>query len=67
MTVGPDGTVKPKIVTTGELRGGLRVIQSGLEAGDRVVIDGLVRAIPGSKVAPQDGTIKFDAGADGQG
>ena len=67
MTVGPDGTVKPKIVTTGELRGGLRVIRSGLDANDRVVIDGLVRAIPGSKVAPEDGTIKFDAGVDGQG
>ncbi len=64
MTVGPDATVKPKIVTTGDLRGGLRVIQSGLEAGDRVVIDGLVRAIPGTKVAPQDGTIHYDANAD---
>ena len=67
MTVAADGTVKPKIVTTGELRGGLRVIKSGLEASDRVVIDGLMRAIPGSKVTPQDGTIKFDASADGQG
>jgi hypothetical protein len=59
--------VKPKIVTTGELRGGLRVIQSGLEPTDRVVIDGLVRAVPGTKVAPQDGTIHYDAAADGQG
>jgi membrane fusion protein, multidrug efflux system len=67
MTVGPDATVKPKIVTTGDLRGGLRVIQSGLEASDRVVIDGLVRAIPGTKVAPQDGVIHYDAAADGQG
>jgi membrane fusion protein, multidrug efflux system len=67
MTVAADGTVKPKIVTTGELRGGLRVIQSGLEANDRVVIDGLMRAVPGGKVTPQDGTIHFDAGADGQG
>jgi multidrug efflux pump subunit AcrA (membrane-fusion protein) len=67
MTVAPDATVKPKIVTTGELRGGLRVIQSGLEPTDRVVIDGLVRAIPGTKVSPQDGTIHYDAGADGQG
>jgi membrane fusion protein, multidrug efflux system len=67
MTVAPDGTVKPKIVTTGELRGGLRVILSGLEPTDRVVIDGLVRAMPGSKVAPQDGTIHYDATADGQG
>ena len=64
MTVGPDATVKPKIVTTGDLRGGLRVIRSGLEAGDRVVIDGLVRAIPGTKVAPQDGTIHYDPNAD---
>jgi membrane fusion protein, multidrug efflux system len=64
MTVGSDATVKPKIVTTGDLRGGLRVIQSGLEAGDRVVIDGLVRAIPGTKVAPQDGTIHYDPTAD---
>ncbi len=67
MTVDPDGRVKPKIVTTGDLRGGLRVIQSGLEASDRVVIDGLVRAVPGAKVAPQDGTIRYDATADGQG
>jgi membrane fusion protein, multidrug efflux system len=67
MTVGADATVKPKIVTTGDLRGGLRVIQSGLEASDRVVIDGMVRAIPGTKVAPQDGIIQYDAAADGQG
>jgi len=67
MTVGPDATVKPKIVTTGDLRGGLRVIQSGLAPTDRVVIDGLVRAIPGSKVAPQDGTIHYDATVDEQG
>jgi multidrug efflux system membrane fusion protein len=67
MTVGTDATVKPKIVTTGDLRGGLRVIQSGLEPSDRVVIDGLVRAMPGAKVAPQDGTIHYDATADGQG
>ena len=40
------------------------MIRSGLEAGDRVVIDGLVRAIPGTKVAPQDGTIHYDANAD---
>jgi RND family efflux transporter MFP subunit len=64
MTVGSDATVKPKIVTTGELRGGLRVIQSGLEPSDRVIIDGLVRAIPGTKVAPQDGTIHYDPTAD---
>jgi membrane fusion protein, multidrug efflux system len=67
MTVAPDETVKPKIVTTGDLRGGLRVIQSGLAPTDRVIIDGLVRAIPGSKVAPQDGAIHYDESADERG
>jgi RND family efflux transporter MFP subunit len=51
MTVASDGTVVPKIVETGDLRGGLRVIRSGLNANDSVVIDGLVRAIPGTIVA----------------
>jgi multidrug efflux system membrane fusion protein len=65
MTVGSDGIVKPKIVTTGDLRGGLRVVKSGLDASDRVIIDGL-RAVPGAKVTPQDGTIHYDASADGK-
>ena len=57
MTVGADATVKPKIVTTGELRGGLRVIRSGLDASDRVIIDGLVRVRPGAVVEPKEGQI----------
>ena len=67
MTVQPDSTVKPKIVTTGDLRGGLRVILSGLEPTDRVIINGLVRAMPGAKVTPQEGAIHYDAAADGDG
>jgi multidrug efflux system membrane fusion protein len=67
MTVSADGTVVPKIVETGDLRGGLRVIRSGLEANDRVVVDGLVRAAPGAKVMPQDGAVRYDAAADSQG
>jgi RND family efflux transporter MFP subunit len=67
MTVQPDSTVKPKIVTTGDLRGGLRVVLSGLEPTDRVIINGLVRAMPGAKVTPQDGAIHYDATADGDG
>jgi multidrug efflux system membrane fusion protein len=66
MTVSPDATVVPKIVQTGDLRGGLRVIRSGLEPNDSVVIDGLVRATPGAKVVPQHGPIHYDATADGQ-
>ncbi len=64
MTVNRDGKVVPKPVETGDLRGGLRVIQAGLDANERVIIDGLVHAMPGSKVEAQDGTINYDESAD---
>jgi membrane fusion protein, multidrug efflux system len=57
MTVAADGTVAPKPVQVGDVYQGLRVIQSGLTADDRVIIDGLMRARPGSKVTPVDGNI----------
>jgi RND family efflux transporter MFP subunit len=66
MTVSADGTVVPTPVQTGDLRGGLRAIPSGLGPDDRVIIDGLVRANPGAKVAPQEGTIRYDATSDGR-
>ena len=62
MTVAPDGVVVPKAVEIGDLRGGLRVIWSGLAPNDQVIIDGIPHAIPGAKVAPQDGTIRYAAG-----
>ena len=57
LTVADDGTVVPKPVSTGALRDGLRVIQSGLSGSDRVIIGGIPFAAPGSKVTPQDGPI----------
>ena len=64
LTVSADGTVVPKEVEVGELRDGLRVIQSGLAPNDRVITEGLARATPGIKVTPQDGTIRFTGGQD---
>jgi len=46
------------------LRGGLRVIDSGLAANDRVIINGLMRAMPGMKVTPEPGAIAYNASAD---
>jgi RND family efflux transporter MFP subunit len=57
MTVGPDGTVVPKVVKLGELDHALRVVLGGLKADDRVIINGLVRARHGTKVTPVAGTI----------
>jgi membrane fusion protein, multidrug efflux system len=61
LTVAPDGTVVPKTVETGDARGGLRVIRSGLNANDRVIIEGLPFASPGSKVSSKDGDIRYAA------
>lgn len=53
LTVADDGTVTPKPVTLGPIVDGLRVVQSGLTAQDRVVVDGLHLARPGAKVTPE--------------
>ena len=59
LTVGPNDVVTPKQVQTGDLRGGLRVIRSGLTPSDQVIIDGIPIALPGSKVTPHNGSIRF--------
>jgi membrane fusion protein, multidrug efflux system len=64
MTVAADDTIVPKVVETGGLYRGLRVIRSGLAAGDRVVIDGVVRTRPGIKVTPVTGAITPDPNGD---
>jgi RND family efflux transporter MFP subunit len=48
-----ENTVRQKYVTLGSLDGNLRVVQQGIEATDRVIVNGMVRARPGIKVTPQ--------------
>ncbi|MEW6438839.1 MAG: efflux RND transporter periplasmic adaptor subunit [Pseudomonadota bacterium] len=64
LTVSAEGTVVPKIVQAGELRGGLRVISSGLSPDAKVIIDGLLYAAPGSKVSSKNGTIRYSSSSD---
>jgi RND family efflux transporter MFP subunit len=59
LTVGPNDVVTPKRVQPGDLRDGLRVIRSGLDPSDRVIIDGIPTVRPGSKVSPQSGSIRL--------
>ncbi|MEA2781763.1 MAG: hypothetical protein QOK29_3307, partial [Rhodospirillaceae bacterium] len=59
MTVADDGTVVPKAVRPGPVHGNLRIIRSGLTGDERIIINGLMRARPGAKVAPQPGQIAF--------
>jgi RND family efflux transporter MFP subunit len=53
LVVNGDNVVEQRKVQTGPLEGELRVIESGLKPDDRIVIAGLLRAIPGQKVDPQ--------------
>jgi RND family efflux transporter MFP subunit len=53
LVVTGDNVVEQRNVQAGALDSGLRVIESGLKADDRVVVAGLLRVIPGQKVDPQ--------------
>ncbi len=57
LVVDEEGTVAAREVELGPLANGLRVIRSGLEPTDRVVIQGVQMAIPGQKVRPEEGQI----------
>jgi len=58
MTVKEDGTVEPRVIRPGPLIEGLRVVREGLTGEEQIVIDGLLRARPGAKVAPSPGKIE---------
>ncbi len=53
LVVNADNVVEQRKVVTGPLDVDLRVIESGLKPDDRVIVAGLLRAIPGQKVDPQ--------------
>lgn len=53
LTVSDKNVVVPKPVELGDLRGGLRVVRSGLAPTDRVIVDGIPTARPGSIVHPR--------------
>lgn len=53
MVVGDDGTVAPKVVRPGPREDGYRVIRQGLTGDESIIINGLQRARPGTKVTPQ--------------
>jgi multidrug efflux pump subunit AcrA (membrane-fusion protein) len=53
LVVNGQNIVEQRKVIIGQLEGDLRVIESGLKPDDRVVVAGLLRAIPGQKVDPQ--------------
>ena len=59
MAVGDDDKAAYREVTLGAAIDGLRVVTSGLKAGERIVVNGLHRVKPGALLAPQ--TVAMDA------
>jgi membrane fusion protein (multidrug efflux system) len=52
MVVGAKDVVEARPVKLGALEGDSWLIESGLSAGERVIVDGLQKAAPGSAVKP---------------
>jgi RND family efflux transporter MFP subunit len=63
LTVNAENTIEQRKVEVGPSVGPLAVIESGLKAEDRVVVAGVLRAIPGQKVDPQMQTADAAASA----
>jgi RND family efflux transporter MFP subunit len=55
LVVSDDNTAVQRYVTLGPLSDdNLRIIKDGIKAGDRVIVNGLMRVRPGQKVTPQE-------------
>jgi RND family efflux transporter MFP subunit len=56
LVVDGDNTVQQRKVTVGPAVGELAVVEGGLKPDERVIVEGLLRAVPGQKVDPQTRT-----------
>lgn len=57
LIVNGDNVVESRVVRPGPREYGLRIIRSGLEPTDSVIINGMIRARPGATVTPEPGQI----------
>ncbi|WP_035681982.1 efflux RND transporter periplasmic adaptor subunit [Azospirillum brasilense] len=53
LVVGGDDTVQYREIIPGAAQNGLRVVKSGLAAGERIVVNGLQHARPGARISPK--------------
>jgi RND family efflux transporter MFP subunit len=60
LTLSPTNTVQYQAVELGPLVDGERIVRSGLEAGEKIVVNGLARVRPGMPVTPQEEIAKSE-------
>jgi len=61
LVVDSDGRVAQRVVTLGERFKDFFIVTEGLKPGERVVVEGVQKAIPGRKVRPTEQPIKLEA------
>jgi len=54
LVVGADNVVEARVLEVLQARGADWVVTKGLEAGDRLIVEGLQKARPGATVAPEE-------------
>jgi RND family efflux transporter MFP subunit len=64
--VKPDNTLEVRTVELGRLHEGLRVVREGLEPGERIVVNGLMRVRPGITISPQQVAMRLPADEQGR-
>lgn len=67
MTVGPENKVAPRSVKVGEWYGKDWVILGGLNAGDKVIVDNLIKLRPGALIDPKVAGKPAQEGMSGMG
>ncbi|HEX4119520.1 MAG TPA: efflux RND transporter periplasmic adaptor subunit [Verrucomicrobiae bacterium] len=60
LTLTASNTVAYQDVTLGPVIGGKRIIRSGLQAGEKIVVNGMERVRPGMPVTPQEQVAKIE-------
>jgi hypothetical protein len=65
LVVGGDNKVEARRITPGAVQGPQVVVQSGLKAGDKVIIEGIQKARPGMAVAASEAPASPTAGQGG--
>jgi membrane fusion protein (multidrug efflux system) len=63
-TVGKDGKAKINAVTLGQKVGSNWIVNSGLEAGDQLITEGVIKVRPGSAVNATAEAAAADGGKD---
>jgi len=65
--IGPDNKVQARSVTLGERVGEDYIVEQGLNAGDRIVVEGIDKVRPGAVVAPIERPVAAESARPGKG